>query len=1118
MRACLILLTLIPLLLSSAAADEATYDRHIKPLLKHRCGSCHGALRQNGGLRLDTAAFILRGGDSGAGLVPGQLEQSLLWKRITAEDAAERMPPEADSLTAEELAIIREWITAGAKAPDDEKPERDPHDHWAFRAPVRPPVPAAAAEWNANPIDAFIAARHQQSGLTAQPKADKAVLLRRAYFDLIGLPPTPQQLEAFLKDDSADAWPKVVDQLLDSPHYGERWGRHWMDVWRYSDWYGYQAELRNSARHLWRWRDWIIESLNQDRPYDRMIQEMLAADELAPGDEHALRATGFLARHYYKFNRNTWLETTIEHTSKAFLGITMNCARCHDHMYDPISQREYYQFRAIFEPYQVRTDRVPGEADITKNGLSRAFDQDLTTSTYLFKRGNDAQPVKDDPLTAALPKLFADSGFAPALVDLPSAVWYPGLQPFLQDEMKAAAEATFRTRQQELKKAQDEHAKAAALIAELSGKPREPEPSPKSQPSPAERLVDENFDTRRDDIWEIGSGDWHFENGILIQKQTGAERRAITLKTAAPRDFSTTMTVKILDGRQWKSVGLDFDAQPDGTHQTVYISAYAGGPKVQYSHANKGQTIYPPDGAKPLPIETGRIHVLRIDARDRLINIHVDGQFALAYRLPMERRAGRMALWAFDAAAEFHAFQLEELAPSTALVEPVGSAPPAAPVIASLDDAIKAGEVADRRRRYAEQALKTSETTLESLAARIAADRAKYAQPPAEDATDRAASAYRSERRLAFAEATLAVLSAKVEEAEALALPAENSMKTAKLDAARKKIADLVTKQNEAAKRLDETGNTWSPLTPMYPVQSTGRRLALARWIAGRTNPLTARVAVNQIWMRHFGEPLVSTVFDFGMNGQPPSHPELLDWLAVEFMESGWSIKHLHRLMLTSRTWQLDSSDRGADAAMKLDPDNRLLWRAHTRRLESEIVRDALLAVSGRLDRTPGGPELEAAQGQTSHRRSLYYRHAPEKFMEFLAQFDSASTDECYRRNETIVPQQALALANSPLCIEQSRVLARRLEKDHPDTIGNDDRFIEQLFVETLNRRPATEESAACREFLSAQTARLASPSTLTALTAGPKVPLAPSGTPHQRARENLAHVLLNHNDFVTVR
>ena len=294
--------------------------------------------------------------------------------------------------------------------------------------------------WVRNPIDVFLASGYEKRGLKHRPEADPATLLRRVYLDLVGIPPTREQVRAFVGDGSPDAYQKVVDALLASPAYGERWGRHWLDVWRYSDWAGYMAEVRDSQPFVWRWRDWVIESLNADVPYDRMVTDMLAADEAEPTDVSALRATGYLARDYYKFNRNVWMDNAVEHTCKAFLGLTLNCARCHDHKFDPLSQREYYRFRAIFEPYDVRADRVPGQADVKKDGLTRVFDKDAARPTYLFVRGNDKDPVTDEPLAPAVPAVLGGKLDAKP-VRLPAEAYYPGLQAFVRDEASAATRA-----------------------------------------------------------------------------------------------------------------------------------------------------------------------------------------------------------------------------------------------------------------------------------------------------------------------------------------------------------------------------------------------------------------------------------------------------------------------------------------------------------------------------------------------------------------------------------------------------------------------------------------------------------------------------------------------------
>ncbi|HEY2909168.1 MAG TPA: DUF1549 domain-containing protein, partial [Gemmataceae bacterium] len=417
-------------------AEPVDYRKDIRPVLQARCYACHGALKQGAKLRVDSGAALIARGV----VEPGQPAESELYRRISSMDAKTRMPPEGHALTAEQIAKIKAWIEQGAKVPANDKPEEDPRDHWSFRAPVRPTVPKGRS---ANPIDAFVAAKWAEQGLTPVPVADKRILLRRVYLDLIGLPPTPDETAAFLKDASPDAYEKVVDRLLASQQYGERWGRHFLDIWRYSDWWGLGAELRNSQKHIWHWRDWTVENFNADLGYDEMIRQMLAADELYPTDAGKLRATGFLARSYFLFNRSTWLEDTVEHTSKGFLGLTFNCAKCHDHKYDPTTQVNYYQFRAFFEPYQVRTDFMKDELDVEKAGLPRAFDCNLDAKTFLFVRGDERNPDKERTIVPALPAYLAPNGLKIAAVKLPAEAYAPGLRGDIIAAHRKQAEAKF---------------------------------------------------------------------------------------------------------------------------------------------------------------------------------------------------------------------------------------------------------------------------------------------------------------------------------------------------------------------------------------------------------------------------------------------------------------------------------------------------------------------------------------------------------------------------------------------------------------------------------------------------------------------------------------------------
>ena len=350
-------------------------------------------------------------------------------------------------------------------------------NHWPLFEPVeRPDIPRASA-WVRNPIDAFLAQKHREKNLTPRPEAPKHILLRRAYMDLLGLTPTPDEQRAFLADTSANAYEKMVDRLLQDPRYGERWGRHWMDVWRYSDWAGWSGgnQIRDSKPHIWRWKDWIIESLNADKPYDRMLLEMLAADELAPEDTNIVRATGFLARNYKMLSREQWLEDTIKHTSQAFLGVTVGCAKCHDHMTDPISQEEYYRLRSVFEPHQVRTDRVPGETDLLKAGLVRVYDTDTNALTFFFNRGDERKPDTNRVISPGVPKSLnrgiADLDIQP--VSLPYHVANPDRRLFVIGDTIAASERAIEDARKDRLKLAVAEARHATLMAVLSAEQRE---------------------------------------------------------------------------------------------------------------------------------------------------------------------------------------------------------------------------------------------------------------------------------------------------------------------------------------------------------------------------------------------------------------------------------------------------------------------------------------------------------------------------------------------------------------------------------------------------------------------------------------------------------------------
>jgi Protein of unknown function (DUF1553)/Protein of unknown function (DUF1549)/Planctomycete cytochrome C len=802
----------------------ADYLAEIKPLLKSRCYACHGALHQKGGLRLDTVAGAKEGGDNGNAL-------RLLMERVSTTDVKERMPPEGEgsALTGAEMAKLREWIATGGHGPENEVPEADPRAHWSYQRPRSAGLS----------LDAMWAQHLRSRGLRPQGPAAPEIWLRRVYIDLIGLPPSQQQIDDFgLACQSADtgsnrAHETVVDRLLAMPQHGERWGRHFMDIWRYCDPYGLGDQVRHSHRHIWHWRDWIVESLNADKGYDQMILQQLAADELAPEDRGNLRATGFLARSYYLFNRTTWLDETIEHTSRGFLGMTMQCAKCHAHKYDPIEHADYYRMRAVFEPMHLRLDPWQGEIDLAKDGLVRVYDQHLDRPTWRHVRGDEKNEDQSRPMLPAVPAVLGLASWMPKAVPLPKAASMPAYLPFVCDDQWLSAQRQMESAQQ-------------------------------SQSPDLQRAAE----TRLAMILAIAAS------------QQAPEDKALATKAA--------------------KAGAEYDLA-----KALVDVATLKAPKS----SAKGKA-----SAQAAKLKTAEVSVTK--ARQRLLNC--------------------------------------------------GTECPTLPVT------LKAPEGPD----------------------------------------DKA-----------------------------------------------------------------------NALVQSYPTSSTGRRLALAKWMTDPAHPLTARVVVNHVWLRHFGHSFVPDVADFGRRAPVPPHQVILDTLATGLIQHGWSLKWLHRQMVLSELYRSSSSVLGADpATLASDPDNIQLWRMNPRRLESQAVRDCLLAMADGLDFSQGGPSLDPAKAQSSNRRSLYFEQSPNAEHLFLGVFDNADTLECYRRNESVVPQQALALTNSSLSRRCAEVLTSRFEA------LDDSSFVAQAFVTILGRRPTTGESALCLHALM------------------------------QQQRVVVLQALLNHNDFITLR
>ena len=797
----------------SAGTESGFFEKQIGPVLQNRCLGCHGVGNRLSGLDLRTRDGALKGGIKGPALVPGSATKSLLYKMITGERLPQ-MPPIA-KLPPAEIALLKRWIDTGAYWSGPDLTTAQKQTWWSFQAPVKPRVPDTnAAQGDVrqsaagiqrpmaqnrksntehrtpntqhptpglpNPIDAFLLAKLRSSGLSFSPRASRRTLIRRAYLDLIGLPPTPEEVRAFESDTSGNAWEKVVDRLLASPRYGERWGRHWLDLVRYADSGGYEGD--RDRPYSWRYRDYVIDSFNHDLPYDRFLKEQIAGDEIAPTDSRALIATGYLAVGPKEIvmendrNRADQLDDLVSTTGQAMLGLTLNCARCHDHKYDPVTTRDYYRLSACFAPSQRREVEV-----FTSDERRQAQDLD-----------NQMKPIR---------------------------------------------------------------ARVEAL--RLAGKQAAEQ---KGQKAPDDAQI------------------------------------ALALADAERKEFKEGLAaVKTLQDKR--------DSLP---HAEIVTDAAALWPDQHI--------LLRGDAGHPGPV-------------------------------------------------------------------------------------VKPGFICS--------------------------------------------------------------------------LPGGDG--------------DL-----SPDKSFDKT---------------TGRRKALAEWIANRQNPLTARVWMNRVWRQHFGRGLVNTPSNFGLSGELPSHPELLDWLACTFMENGWRLKPIHKMLMMSEAWQQDSRIR--PDALEADPQNRLLWRMPERRLEAEVIRDSILYVGGSLNLAMGGPPVyppidpslraDTFQGPnwkdgeddaSTWRRSIYVKVKRSLLLPELEVFDCPEiTTTVAARNTTTTPTQALTLLNDPLILRQAQLFARRVEKE----AGKDPmQQITRAYEMALGRTPTPRELALSLEYLHSR-ARAGRPS-----------PLA-----------DVCHALFNVNEFV---
>lgn len=1133
------------------------FTDHIRPIFQERCFACHGALKQEANLRVDTASAILNGGDNGPIVVPSQPENSLLVDRVTSSDLSSRMPPEGHALTTSQIDTIKTWIADGALRPANDHPEPSPSDHWAFQPISRPPIiNENRTDYFANPIDYFLSLELANKKLFPQTTAEPSTRLRRLYLDLIGIPPTSEQLNHFLKNTSPDAYNQIAIQLLNSPQHGERWARHWMDVWRYADWFGrrYVPDVWNSAPQIWHWRDWIVRSLNEDVGYDQMIREMLAADEIKPGDRQAAVATGFLIRNWYALNPNDWMRSNVEHTGKAFLGLTFQCAHCHDHKYDPISQDDYFRFRAFFEPIGIRQDQLPGEPDpgpfqeyeystlrkVQRLGIVSIFDKNLDAKTYFYTGGDERNRDSSHSLIIPTVPQFLAHIYSPPTANqhLPPKAFYPGLDPDLRSALIAdldhkinQAQSNLATLEAQLQSALNDPTIQAAIAQlnrlekTINTEPSSPESTAHKTLSGAHSLLFNalngrrmifrslpeiqeafnqaevsfdiailtnshfNFQLTRDSTQGLTATFVGFENGEIRAYQPKSFQEFVVARmeqNESPLRFHVKLKVDLALDQALLSIQSLTKDKPLATEIPIALNGWN-----PHNDLTKG-ILFDARPGSLAAVDNIRLNLKPNDSEVAPPLLHIDFEPS---QYPLHSDIISFPNWqslsfSIPPANSRIADHIPSVAQLTHNKE--------------LNRLQRVAKLPHIRLRAAQAQLMAAQTERNSLLATIEADNLNIlehsTQTKSTAAMDFAQKAQRIQTLAALHRAEATFLAAEQALAECESPPESDTNRSTDLTAATKTFDETrsALDTTRAKSQLAPTAD-YVPLTRIYPRTSTGRRRALAEWITHPENPLTARVAINHIWMRHFHKPLVPNVFDFGRSSPAPQQLALLNWLAAELIESNWSMKRIHYIIVTSEAFQRSTSMTHPHA-QAIDPDNQLYWRMNTGRMEAEVVRDSLLHIAGSLDRQLGGQELENSSVFTTNRRSLYYCCQPEEDGKSpIGQlFDGPDPTDCYRRTRTIIPQQALALTNSPLIHQVSRQLNEQIQKkllsDFSET-----KFVEHAFQAILSRNPTPSELNECLEFIAPSSSDVTTPASY-------------------NRYEGLLRVLFNHNDFVTIR
>jgi hypothetical protein len=1053
-----------------ASEDPASvefFETKIRPVLAERCYACHStkAKKVRGGLRLDTRETILQGGDSGPALVPGQPDKSLLIKAIRYDDPALQMPPKR-RLSAPEVADFETWVKRGAPVPRTrtaDKPAADKDKHWAFQAPKAPPLPEVRhKEWVQNPIDRFILARLEAKGLTPAEPADKRTLLRRVSYDLIGLPPTPEEMDAFLADQSSDAFAKVVDRLLASPRYGERWGRHWLDLVRYTD----------DFDETWRYRDWVVKAFNDDLPYNHFIVSQIAGDRLPAPSPGEVNTDGIVATTLLSIG--PWggidrkkrmadiVDDQVDTVGRSFLGLTLACARCHDHKFDPLSSADYYGLAGIFYSSRVISDTVYLSHQTPRLRIPLVPPAEVEKHRRHMARVREMEKKLEREVEARY------AAFARSL--LPQSAQY--LLAAWEYQNRPADQANVSTEEWAKKRKLRPFA-LAQWIDYLGGS----------------RLGESHLLDRpvRDYDGEPGVHVW----GASAERPwwgVNSTEKEVPIETWLLPPRTVSMNPGVEGGAAaWKSpfagrvriAGRLTDADPhDGSGVAWVIDQTGSGGKRELSSGtlpNGGSRTLAegrnPDRLTSVAVKPGDVISLGMwlasgDAHYDITNVEFTitrldgpGEWNLKRDVmdnllegnPHRDSQGNAGVWAFYNLAGSNRKQR----------------------MPAVDAALEAWHQAVA----AIAAGKLDWAGLEKAAREFqhAVEKGGPDGPLAWDLTGIRSPFWvnqRDDAQYLSAEArdVLAKRAAEVEQLKNSAPPlpcAHGAQEGGVRFSLFPGFQDVRIHVRGSYERLGKRVPRHFPKAlagdHQPPIQSGSGRLELARWIASADNPLTARVMVNRIWQHHFGEGIVRTPSNFGKLGTPPTHPELLDYLATQFVASGWSVKAMHRMVLLSAAYRQSSKVR--PESLRLDPNNLLFGRMNRRRLEAEALRDGLLSVCGCLDLRAGGPADGDAQ---STRRMLYLRNSRSDHSGFGTIFDAADASiQVEKRTVSTVAPQALFLMNSPLIAEKVGSLIQR-----PEIAGKKkvEERIQALYRLLFNRRATAEEMTVGRRFIESLT------------------------------------------------